>query len=454
MKINRSLGISTEVQKAINSSDLGLLDSVFPKDLNVSFDNKNKSRNRIYTASSTLHTMLVTATMQDKTLKNSVNLHYISHQKAREIEIIELKKKLNQEKKESKLQTKKAGRPKHFKLKIPKSKAESHSLNTAAYSKARKKIPVELVNQLFKSSIIKGAENDYSHWFGHKVLLGDGTYIQMQDSDELRESYALKHKGVELEGYPKGLLETITERGTGQIFSYTLSNRHVSELRLIYNMLDDLPKDSILLVDDLYNTYETFAKLDKLSVKIVVPGKRKRAYNIIENISSGDDIVQIAKPSKRASWLPENYIDLPETLTLRRIECISPAGKEYVLYTSVLDKNIKKGHIENLYFTRWDIEISIREIKTIMDINILRSKSEDMIRKELAVAMSAYNLIRKIIYNSIKDMPFSPKESFLHEFYSFNKNILVDKKGRVYNKWSTGRNRTKENNTKGINRKT
>ena len=64
-----------------------------------------------------------------------------------------------------------------------------------------------------------------------------------------------------------------------------------------------------------------------------------------------------------------------------------------------------------------------------------------MVLKELNVSLAAYNLIRKIIYASIKDLPFSPKDDFIHQFYSINQAILIDKKGRVYNRWSPGRRR-------------
>lgn len=440
MKMNRSLGISTEIQKQLNDNRLGMLNSVYPKEF-LQYKKSDNSRDRIFTTSNTLQTMVVTATMQDKTLKNSVNLHYISHQKERELEAQHLKEKIKKEKKDEKIKPRKAGRPRLFKAELPKSKKEDFSLNTAAYSKARKRVPLELTESLFHQSVIRDAKNSYSHWFGYRVFIGDGTYVQMQDNKELREKYAVKHNGIESDGYPQGLLETITERGTGQIFSYDLSNRHTSELELFYNMTDDLPPQSILLVDDLYNTYEIFSKLESLHVKIIVPGKRKRNYTVVKKIDEYDEIVTIKKPETRPVWLPKNAISLPEEIRLRRIQCVSPDGKSYILYTSVLDEKIKKEDIVNLYFTRWDVEVSIREIKTIMDINILRSKSDEMIKKELAISLSAYNLIRKIIYNGIKDMPFSPKEDFFQEFYSINKNIFIDKKGRVYNQWSTGRKR-------------
>ena len=133
---------------------------------------------------------------------------------------------------------------------------------------------------------------------------------------------------------------------------------------------------------------------------------------------------------------------------LRRIQCKSPDGQEYVLLTTILDKNIKKDEFQLLYLTRWDIEIGIREIKTLMDINVLRSKTPDMAYKELCVSLSSYNLIRKIIYASIKDLPFSPEEDFIYKFYTLNQNILIDKKGRAYNRWSPGRRGNETTNNK------
>lgn len=444
MKMNRSLGLSAKIQKQLKDNRLGMLNSVYPTEF--SYKEPDKSRKRVFTPLNTLQTMVVTATMQDKTLKNSVNLHYISHQKERDLEERYLKEQIIKAKEEDRLRPRKPGRPKLYKGQLPKSKRGNPSLNTAAYSKARNRVPMELVDDLFRQSIIRNSRNDYSHSFGYRVFIGDGTYVQMQDTEELRKKYAVKHNGIESEGYPQGLLEAIIERGTGQVFSYALSNRHTGELELFYKMMDEIPAHSILLVDDLYNTYETLAKLERQNIKIVVPGKRSRNYTVVKEIKEDDEIVIIKKPRTRPEWLPEDAINLPEEIILRRVQCISPEGKPYVLYTSLLDEKIKRDEIVNLYFSRWDIEISIREVKTIMDINILRSKSDLMIRKELAVSLSAYNLIRKLIYNGIKDMPFSPKKDFFQELYTLNKNVLVDKKGRLYNKWSTGRKRTKCNN--------
>ena len=62
---------------------------------------------------------------------------------------------------------------------------------------------------------------------------------------------------------------------------------------------------------------------------------------------------------------------------------------------------------------RWDIEISIREIKTLMDINVFRSKSKDMLLKKLHIALIAYNIVWKLIAESasVDIVGFSPQDN-------------------------------------------
>jgi len=421
---------------------IGVLEKEFPSWVMDNKPEKGKTRNRVFTVNSTLLTMVLTATQQDKTLKNSVDLFYMIHQQHKQQALNELEERVQKQKElDSRSVNKKAGRPKLYTVRLPKSVEKNISLNTAAYSKARERVPIELTQKLFDASRIPQAKNAYTHWHGYHVLIGDGTYVQMQDTESISKKYRVNHKGKESEGYPQGLLEVITERGTGQIHSFKLSNRHVSELPLFYEMIDGLPKKSLLLLDDLYNCYEIIAKCKRKGIVMVVPAKRKRNYELVEKLGDGDEIIRIKAPENRSRWLDDN--EKAVSLLLRRIECNSPDGKDYVLLTTLLDREINKHEIQSLYLTRWDIEIGIREIKTIMDINILRSKTPEMALKELTVSLATYNLIRKIIYASIKDLPFSPKEDFIHKFYTLNKNIFIDKKGRVYNRWSTGRRRTK-----------
>jgi hypothetical protein len=448
MKQNRSLAISTMIKDCQKTNILNLMEDVFPEQV-LQRKDPIGLRDRVFTPANTLLTMVLTATQEDKSLKNSVALYYGIHQKNREQLTSKAKSEFAEYQKSKKRQT--AGRPRKNSFRLPKSKTDDISLNTAAYSKARKRLPTSMTEELFAHSRVSTGVETYSHWHDRKVFIGDGTYVQMQDTPELREQYAVNQTKKSASGYPQGLIVGVIERGTGQVHDFGLSNRHTSELAVFYKLIETLPSGSLVLLDDLYNCYEIMAKCLQKNIDIIVPSKRKRNFDLIKKITPEDEIIEIHAPKKQSPWIKGRaYLPkLPSKIRLRQIRCQSPEGTEYILHSTILDENISANEFQIQYLTRWDIEISIREIKTIMDINILRSKTPEMVIKELNVALATYNLTRKIIFESIEEMPFPPKEDFIQKFYTLNKNVFVDKKGRVYSRWSPGRRGTKGTNKKG-----
>jgi hypothetical protein len=444
MTPNRSLSLSYQVQNLMRSNLLQVIQPVFPFDIVKSFRSKkqNNTRDRIYNRENTLLSMIISAIHEDKSLQNSVNIIQEIHN--RNIEHIkDYAKKVVEEEKDYDLKNNKSnkpGRPKLYKAHISKSKLQSVSSNTAAYSKARKRLDDELINEVFEKT------KDFSDlaaiykWKGLNVFITDGTYFQMQDTKELRKKYGTqKDSSGSLSAYPQGLLQGVIHQGTGSIFAYQIGTRQQSELELLFPLVEQIPQKTLLLADDLYNTYAIFTLLADRQIDIIVPGKRKRIYKVIETIDQEDQIVEITRTA-RPGWLPERY-KLPEKLVLRRISYkdINHQGKGHILYTSILDKSIDKDEIIDKYTTRWDIEITIREIKTLMGMNIARSKTEAMVLKEFKVAIVAYNLIRKVIAQSTDGTAFSPEEDIIQKYIEANQIALVDKLGRVYNRWSPGR---------------
>jgi hypothetical protein len=394
-----------------------------------------KKRDRVFNDGNTLLTMLVTAVSEDKSLKQSVNIFKEIFESRGEHILKKEKEELENKRLIDNAIDKKMGRPKLYQSQLPKSKTQPLSDNTAAYSKARGRLEYGLVEQVFDYS------KDFTGigqplWHGMNTYLTDGTYCQMQDSEELRKKYYVKEGDT---AYPQLLLQGIVQQGTGQIVCFEIGTRHQSELELIAKQIGGLPQGSLLLADDLYNSYAIFAIIQRQGCHLIVPGKRERKYKVIEKIADGDEIVELSR-GDIPKWWQQDW-ELPPKLLMRRITFLSPIdGKtELVQYTTLLDKQIPKADIITKYVSRWDIEITIREVKTLMDINVLRSKSEKMVFKEITIALTAYNMVRKIIAKSVEKTDFFPQEDIIQEFFEANKTILIDKKGRIYNRWSPGR---------------
>jgi hypothetical protein len=445
MTINRSLALSEQLQTLMRTDLLHQFSENFPFELIKTHSSKNDKvvrRDRVYNTENTLLTMLVSSIQEDKSLKQSVNVFKSVFEQQgkvlKEKEAIELEELIaesNQSKQTEILARR--GRPRLFKSQLLKSKTMDISDNTAGYCKARERLDLELVNKLFTYST-DFKEMKSKLWHGMTTFIADGTYFQMQDSKELRDKYYVKQNdGV----YPQGLLQCVIRQGSGEILAFKIGTRHQSELELVKPLIDSLPKGSLLLADDLYSTYAIFSLIQNQGCYLIVPGKRERNYTIVKKIADGDEIVLLKKTNK-PDWLSmEQWASIPKTLQMRRISYQSPIdeNEELVLYTTIMDESISKIDIILKYTTRWDIEITIREVKTIMGINIARSKNEEMVFKEMTIALTAYNMIRKIIAKSVDKTEIPPQSNIVYECFETNQGLLVDKKGRVYHHWSTGR---------------
>jgi hypothetical protein len=416
---------------------------IFPSEAVQEYESNaaKKRRDRVYTTENSLMTMVVTALHADRSLQNSVRIFQEVFNRHRE-GVLAMALEQQRALKEA-IDTggkRKRGRPRTGKVRIPISKIKDISSNTAAFSKARERIDVALIEHAYKASADFSTLESSSRWHGRLVYNTDGTYFQMQDTQEIPEKYRVQRSSNGLtQGYPQGLLQVLTQHGSGLLAAYQVAGRDESELDVLARMMPQIPRNSLLLADDLYNCYAMFHLLMQHGVDIIVPDKKQRKYRVVKTLANGDEIIEIAKPSGVRRLVKGQQ--LPPTLKLRRVTYADPVNAEnqWVLLTTILDAGIEKTDIVCRYSSRWDVEISIREIKTLMGINIVRAKSEQMAFREIGVALLAYNLVRRIIAQSTAETPFSPETGLFEKLYSSHTTALVDRKGRVYCRWSPGR---------------
>jgi hypothetical protein len=462
MTSNESFKLSFEIKNLLQTDLLHAFEKAVPVDL---IEQKAREANPafrdcVYTPCNTVLIMLLSAIQEDKSLQNSLNIFKnVFEQRCGEV-IQSEAEKLRQEQSADIQTVRKRGRPKKYQSRLRKCYLQPLSASTAGLSNARKKLDKNIVEAVYRHSTDFG-DFDSESWYGMKTFITDGAYIQLQDTEDIKSQYQVK--GME-SSYPQALLQVMIRQGSGQVSQFSMGSRQESELALVISMIRNLEKNSLLLADDLYNTYYHFCLTLSQGCHIIVPGKRDRNYRVIRNIHDNDQIVEISKTTRPDYIDAQEWENLPDKILMRRITYTYPTknGVEpAVLYTTILDKKISSADIIAKYAMRWDIEISIREIKTIMDINVLRSKSIDMMVKELFIALTAYNMVRKIIAKSAGKAGFPPQEDIFQECSPFNRSILLDKKGRVFFKWSPGRygyasgaNKQKYNTTSKRKKKT
>ena len=443
MTPNGSLELSCRIQELMRQDMLQCMSSIFPTAAVKEYESEprdRKTRDRVFTSENTLMTMVISAIQDDKSLQASVDIFQEVFSRNRDSVLKREHERVENLRLEAQKGKPRVGRPCGYRVKLPISKMKEISSNTAAYSKARGRLDLALVDRVFKETAKGESMKCVKPWHGRVAYNTDGTYFQMQDSTEIPEKYrAQKDKDGKLQGYPQGLLQVLTQHGSGLIAAYKIAGRTESELKVIPNLMNQLPPRSLLLADDLYNCFAFLAHAIDKGIDIIVPEKKDRHYKTIKPIDVGDEIVELTKP-RDAHPLFEGQV-LPQKLVIRRI--VYPDTQDpsmtHVLLTTILEESIGKAEIILKYASRWDVEITIREIKTMMDMNIARSKTEDMIFKEYAVALSAYNLLRRMVAQSVEETDFSPQSDIFQKLFAPYKNPLVDRKGRVYSRWAPGR---------------
>ena len=69
-----------------------------------------------------------------------------------------------------------------------------------------------------------------------------------------------------------------------------------------------------------------------------------------------------------------------------------------MLVTTLLDPlEYSKEEVADLYLKRWNIELDLRSIKSVMQMEVLRCETPAMVEKEVWMHVLAYNLIRGLM---------------------------------------------------------
>jgi len=239
-------------------------------------------------------------------------------------------------------------------------------------------------------------------------------------------------------------LEVLIDMYGGYIVEVETDNYNSSEGRMLRRMYPSIPEQTILLADDLYSGYGHLAFSQSKSTHIIARGKHNRKEKIVKKLSANDEIVEW-ESHQNPSWFLEADI-LPKTLRIRRISYKDPEHpkKKAYLYTTLLDaQKYKVADILALYLCRWDIEIGLKEIKTILNMEYLRGKTVNMVLKEVYSFLILYNIIRIVNFKSLvnNNADFFSHRETIQGYPTVHKveSRYVDRLGRSYERKSPGR---------------
>lgn len=270
------------------------------------------------------------------------------------------------------------------------------SLSTGPYCKARQRLPLGLISRLGVAvgQTLEGASPRNWKWRGRSVKLMDGTTISMPDTPANQAVYPQSGRQKPELGFPLAMLVGLISLSTGAVLRWALGpcrGKHTGEQALFRTLMPYLDAGDVVLADRYHCNYFTVALLVERGVDLVTRQHQRRITDFHRGIRLGrrDQLVQWQRP-QRPSWMDaETYARMPERLTLRQAEV---AGR--ILVTTLTDAHaLSARELDALYSSRWQVEVDLRSIKAEMGMDIVRAKSPDMVDKEIAVYLLAYNLV-------------------------------------------------------------
>jgi hypothetical protein len=119
-------------------------------------------------------------------------------------------------------------------------------------------------------------------------------------------------------------------------------------------------------------------------------------------LGAGDHVVEWPKPNKPRSIDRAAYDALPESLAVRetrvRVEQAGFRTRALVVVTTLLDAEaVAAGDLARLYRERWNAELDLRALKRTLQMDVLRCRTPELVRKEIWAHVLAYNLIRAVM---------------------------------------------------------
>ena len=296
------------------------------------------------------------------------------------------------------------------------------SPGTGAYSRARQRLPERLLAMLTRQSgqeMERSAEHVW-RWLGRVVKVFDGSTVSMPDTPENQAAYPQSKSQKSGVGFPLARIGGLFSLSTGAVLDLGIrkwAGKFQSELAILRDMFSRFESGDVLLADRYLCSYMEIAVLLGKGVDFVGRMHAHRAVDFRRGKKVGvlEHIVPWVKP-RRPEWMAlEEYATLPDVMWVREIRFRLVRNgyrdREIVIVTTLLDANVyPKAEIVKLYGLRWDAEVNLSSLKTAMNMDVLRCRTPEMVRKEIWAHLLAYNLIRAVMAQAAASHAMHPRQ--------------------------------------------
>lgn len=279
--------------------------------------------------------------------------------------------------------------------------------DTGDYCRARAKLNEDALREL-AGTVAQNCEAEAEEsWLTKKrhVKLVDGLTFTMPDTPKNQSEYPQPKTQSPGIGFPIARCVAVISLATACVMDLAIgpyAGKQTGETALLRQIMNALVPKDIAVFDRYYCSFMVIAAMISQGVDVCCRRHqlRRSDFRRGKRLGKYDHLIVWHRPLQCPKWMSkEQFATIPKTLTLRELKLsISEPGfrtKSIVIITTLTDVDeFSKEDIAELYGYRWNVELDVRSLKCNLNLDHVRCKSPEMVRRELWTTVLAYNLIR------------------------------------------------------------
>jgi len=289
------------------------------------------------------------------------------------------------------------------------------SCRTGGYCQARQKLPKLLCRQVSQEIVeqLRAVLNSSAGNGPCNVFVLDGSSLELEHNRQLLQRYPAASNQHGRCHWPTLRVVVLHDAATGlaQTPSWgpMFGPEAVSEQSLAEKAMDSLPTNSVILGDRNFGVFSIAYAAQQRSHAVLLRLTDVRARKLAGPISQPGEYAVRWEASR---WDGGKHGRFPAAAGLDGRVIAARVGrgksKKWLFLFTTLELPVEE--LVELYGRRWNVETDLRSLKRTMRLHHIQAKSEEMMEKEILMAVSAYNLVRAVMCLAARRSRIDPRQ--------------------------------------------
>ena len=306
-------------------------------------------------------------------------------------------------------------------------------LSTGGYCQARQHLPKQLVDGIMNELLERLRQRllESGPGLAQRVYLLDGSSLQLEHEPELEQAYPPASNQHGKSHWPVIRIVVLHDMETGlaerPYWGPFNGRKAVSEQALAGRAITHVPAGSVIIGDRNFGIFATAYGAQEAGHKAIVRLTAVRAKRLMGGPIAREGDYPVDWRASRWDGRKKGWQQAPPwpadaSIAGRLIATLVGRGQHKQWLYLFTTTSLPAEEVVALYGRRWQIETDLRSLKQTVRLQRICARSEEMMEKELLVAVMAYNLVRAIMFQAAQRAQIDPRQLS----FTYACNIVLD----------------------------